>query len=216
MYCRNCGAFIDDSASVCANCGAQTGAFRDNADFRQEYEQNVYQQPVQPNGYYPVYNTAVNGKKSFSPGVILGIMLINGMIAVFSLLLPFLPIIGDYYNSYNIIQFIVYAGKSPDSGGAALAIVGALFLILPAAFEIVYAILSFMRRKAAGGFGLAANILMLFGALIWAAMLFGAAYAVGMHFNGGYITSVPVIMVCLPVAGIVFSSIAIAKRHQLK
>lgn len=210
MYCSKCGALNDDSATVCANCGAQTG-YNQNG-----YNQNGYAQPGQPNGYYPVYNNVPNGKKSFSPGVMLGIMLINGMIAVMSVALPFLPVVGDYYKSYNIVQFIIYAGKNSGSGGATFAMIGALFLILPAAFEIVYAIMSFARRKPAGGFGLAANILMLFGSAIWAIMLFASAYSLGMQTSGGYVTSVPAIMVCLSAVGIVFSSIAIAKRHQLK
>lgn len=52
MYCNNCGAYVDDSLSVCPTCGAPAGAAA-----QPNYQQPNYQQPnyQQPNYQQPGY-----------------------------------------------------------------------------------------------------------------------------------------------------------------
>ena len=44
MFCRNCGAQIEDGAKFCDNCGAQTAGEQDNIKARQE--KNLEENPA--------------------------------------------------------------------------------------------------------------------------------------------------------------------------
>ena len=54
MYCKNCGAFVQDGAPFCSNCGAQQNAAQPQ---QPTYQQQTYQQPPyqQQNYQQPPY-----------------------------------------------------------------------------------------------------------------------------------------------------------------
>ena len=54
MYCKNCGAFVQDGAPFCSNCGAQQNAAQPQ---QPTYQQQAYQQPPyqQQNYQQPPY-----------------------------------------------------------------------------------------------------------------------------------------------------------------
>lgn len=91
---------------------------------------------------------------------------------------------------------------------AAGIVVIAMFVI-PMIFQLIWAILSFARRRPAGAMGLVGSILYTLAASYWTISLMNPLTSM-------FMTYVPYIMVALGIAGIVVSSIQIAKRNRVR
>lgn len=65
MYCKNCGAQIEDNANFCPACGANQGQPVQYVEQQPVYQQQVYQQPPVIN----IVNTNTNTNTNAAYGV---------------------------------------------------------------------------------------------------------------------------------------------------
>ena len=189
MFCEKCGTQNTDSAKFCAGCGAPL----------------QISQPQQ-------FNAAPRHSRSVGAIVV---YMIAGAVGVLSLLMPFLPQVtyfyyfGSYYNANVLVLLFNGFFNSNDTLRSALAVFIALFvagIAITMILQLVWAILSFVRVRAAGVLGLIASIIGInvYGA--WAGLLNR------MHCA----TPVPYVMVALSAAGLVLSIIQLTKKNRVR
>lgn len=193
---------------------------------QQQYQQPVqqYQQPVQqyqqPQSPYPQQNygyAPVRDPRLDNPSAIKGakvLYIIIGAIACLCFILPFLPsvnVLGKALNIFSIGNLAsglgsYYRSSSASTGGAFII---AMFVI-PMAIQIPWAILSFMRKRPAGVFGLISSIIFFIASIVWIAAL------TSNSVTKSVMTAVPALMVVFATAGIVLSIIQLVKKKYLR
>ena len=220
MFCENCGAQNVDGAKFCASCGAPLAASQQTQPVQQQVEQPVYQ-PPQPQYNYnydysyqqPQPQPVMPANQGRSVGAII-LYMISGAIAVLSIIMVFLPHISVLFRSLNPFQLIGTEQVFGRSSEAAVGgIVIAALLIVPMILQLVWAILSFARVKAAGVVGLIASIFAINHTAIWIAILSELAKKT---YGAASTTMVPVVMLFLAIAGLVLSIIQMTKKNRVR
>ena len=148
--------------------------------------------------------------------------MISGVLAVLGLILPFLPHIAStnfqQVENYSMFGFCLESIQSGELfGGYVELFAGNLLMcltVISMILQFIWAILSFVRVKAAGIFGVIGSCFFLFQSLFWLLILFeGAVMSSHYYVN---ITIVPMLMVFIAIAGIVFASLQLAKKDYVK
>ncbi len=226
MFCEKCGAQNADGAKFCASCGAPLNV--ETAYYAQpqprpqqpDYQYGYPQQPQsQPQTFHPA---AQKPQGKTTAGVV--IFMISGALAVLSLLFPFLPHVSsmEYFVSNTSMFgfcFELFRHSETMSYGANIGLyfIGLLLLcliLIPMILQVIWAILSFVRVKAAGVVGIIASIVFLIHSFIWMVILAAAMSESG--YSVVRMTPVPILMVFAAIAGIVLASLQIAKRKNAK
>ena len=212
MFCENCGSQNVDGAKFCASCGAPLAASQPV----QPVEQPRYQEPQPRFDYNYSYQQpqpvqpAPQGK---SAGAIV-VYMISGALALLSILMVFLPHVTAMYQSFNPFQLIgAEALWSRSSEAAVGGVIIVALLVLPMILQLVWAILSFVRVKAAGVLGLIASIFAVNHSLVWLIILAAIRESTGRFAS---VTAVPVVMIILAIAGLVLSIIQMTKKNRVR
>ncbi len=212
MFCENCGSQNVDGAKFCASCGAPLAASQPV----QPVEQPRYQEPQPRFDYNYSYQQpqpvqpAPQGK---SAGAIV-VYMISGALALLSILMVFLPHVTAMYQSFNPFQLIGAEALWSHSREAAVGgVIIVALLVLPMILQLVWAILSFARVKAAGVLGLIASIFAVNHSLVWLIILAAIRESTGRFAN---VTAVPVVMIILAIAGLVLSIIQMTKKNRVR
>lgn len=212
MFCENCGSQNVDGAKFCASCGAPLAASQPV----QPVEQPRYQEPQPRFDYNYSYQQpqpvqpAPQGK---SAGAIV-VYMISGAVALLSILMVFLPHVTAMYQSFNPFQLIGAEALWSHSREAAVGgVIIVALLVLPMILQLVWAILSFARVKAAGVLGLIASIFAVNHSLVWLIILAAIRESTGRLAS---VTAVPVVMIILAIAGLVLSIIQMTKKNRVR
>lgn len=212
MFCENCGSQNVDGAKFCASCGAPLAASQPV----QPVEQPRYQEPQPRFDYNYSYQQpqpvqpAPQGK---SAGAIV-VYMISGAVALLSILMVFLPHVTAMYQSFNPFQLIGAEALWSRSREAAVGgVIIVALLVLPMILQLVWAILSFARVKAAGVLGLIASIFAVNHSLVWLIILAAICESTGRLAS---VTAVPVVMIILAIAGLVLSIIQMTKKNRVR
>ncbi len=183
------------------------------------------------------YGNGLQQKQTRSVGAIVFYML-NGALALITMAMLMLPGIdraggvdwgfsaSDRY--WNVVQYIGNVFKYTGSYKTDSVIVGIVLInlfALPTVFQLLWAVFSFTRLRAAGAMGLTGSIIYLTSAAYWLLYLLNLIPIGRFYFTGAfgneidtskYITATPYIMVALSIVGIVFSAIQISKRNRVR
>lgn len=212
MFCENCGSQNVDGAKFCASCGAPLAVSQPV----QPVEQPRYQEPQPRFDYNYSYQQpqpvqpAPQGK---SAGAIV-VYMISGAVALLSILMVFLPHVTAMYQSFNPFQLIGAEALWSRSREAAVGgVIIVALLVLPMILQLVWAILSFARVKAAGVLGLIASIFAVNHSLVWLIILAAIRESTGRFAS---VTAVPVVMIILAIAGLVLSIIQMTKKNRVR
>lgn len=203
MFCSKCGTQNNDNNINCVNCGAPLSP---------NQQQNGYSQPqygyAQPQyGYVqPQPVNALNGPKPNALYIIAGVM------AALQVLMFFLPHLSSKAGKVFMPVQLFGGAKALSSFGAtrdAANIVGGFmfFFVIVVALEIAWAVLSFMKKRPAGVFGVVASAVGFFVHMIW-------MIAMGAASSSTYITMLPfpIFMFLISIAGIPVSIVQIVKK----
>lgn len=202
MFCPKCGTQNNDNNINCVNCGAPLSPNK---------QQNGYSQPqygyAQPQYGYtqPQPMNALNGSKPNALYIIAGVM------AALQVLMFFLPHLSSKAGKVFMPVQLFGGAKALETVGASKAsdVVGGFmfFFVIVVALEIAWAILSFLRKRPAGIFGVVASAVGFFVHMIWMIAMSAAA-------SPTYITMMPfpIFMFILSIAGIPVSIIQIVKK----
>lgn len=224
MLCEKCRSSNADNAKYCAVCGAPLQA-----------------QLATPKSYQDGYSGSASGYRQRalprepqgarrSAGAIV-FYILSGLLALGCLVLPLLPHIRwlgmNGGRTYGALEYamklmdtnsLLYADASTQLTGV---IIFAMF-ILPMIFQLLWAILSFMRIGAAGGVGLAGSVLYTAIGLYWVGYLYDVVKIGDNYFLGGsgstgdWLTAAPYLAPLLGIIGIVFSSIQLSQRRRVR
>ena len=198
-----------------------------------QYNQPTYQQPesVQPQyqytqpqyGQQPSYNN-YNNYNSYQPkpavkpqGKSVGavvLYMISGAIALLSILFVFLPhitVLGSGYAPFQLVSDRYIWGSSSDARAGAVVVV--ILLVIPMLLQLVWAILSFLRTRAAGVLGLIASIFAINHTIVWIALLGSIREK---SYSLASVTAVPVLMLVLAIAGMVLAIIQLTKKNRVR
>lgn len=194
MNCPNCGTPNNDSNINCVNCGAPLTPVQNL--------QYTYAQPQHTPG-------VANGP---IPTVL---YIIAGVMAALQVLMFFLPHLTSTVSSDVFMPVQLLGGASAlDKVGAKEAsdIVGGFmfFFIVVVALEIVWAIMSFMKKRPAGVFGVVACGVGFFIHWIWL-----GAMGVASSVPGVSMTVFPIFMLMISIAGIPVSIVQIVKKKYI-
>jgi hypothetical protein len=179
----------------------------------QGYRQPAYgQQPSynQYNGYQPSPALKPQGK---SVGALV-IYMICGAMALLSILFVFLPhlsVIGRAYAPFQLVSDSYVWGSSSDARVGAVFVI--ILLVIPMLLQLVWAILSFLRTRAAGVLGLIASIFAINHTIIWLALLAGIRER---SYSLASMTAVPVLMLIFAIAGMVLAIIQMTKKNRVR
>ena len=189
MYCEYCGANNQDGAKFCSGCGAplqaDPAAVAPAATTPEPYAQP--QRIVRAAG-----------------------------VAIWTAMLIFLPQIAagsKFFTMFDIISNS-RAVRFITGGGSDLDFVVSIFFVpfmLVMQLQIVWAILSFLRVRPAGVFGLIASIIYTNHATVWAVMLTSTAVKYGT-----VVMPIPYLMAALGMAGIVLSILQLSRRSSVR
>ena len=186
--------------------------------------QPQYGQPVQPQyGQQPSYNN-YNNYNSYQPkpavkpqGKSVGavvLYMISGAIALLSILFVFLPhitVLGSGYAPFQLVSDKYIWGSSSDARAGAIVVI--VLLVIPMLLQLVWAILSFLRTRAAGVLGLIASIFAINHTIVWIALLGSIREK---SYSLASVTAVPVLMLVLAIAGMVLAIIQLTKKNRVR
>jgi|GEM_PF-3304051 len=188
-----------------------------------EYTQSQYAQPqyAQPQyGQQPSYNqyngyrqpAAVQPQGRSTGAVVLYI--IAGAVALLSVLFVFLPHITVLGQGLSPLQLVTDKNAWGTTGDAQVAAVFVIILLaVPMLLQLIWALLSFLRVKAAGVLGLIASIFAINHTIVWMALL-GTVRE--RSYSVASMTAVPVLMLLLAIAGMVLSIIQMTKKNRVR
>lgn len=202
MFCPKCGTQNNDNNINCVNCGAPLSPNQQQQGYAQP--QYGYAQPQY--GYtQPQPVNALNGPKPNALYIIAGVM------AALQVLMFFLPHLSSKGGKVFMPVQLFGGAKALDSIGAkdASSIVGGFmfFFVIVVGLEIAWAILSFLKKRPAGIFGVVASAVGFFVHMIW-------MIAMGAASSPTYVTMLPfpIFMFFLSIAGIPVSIVQIVKK----
>ncbi len=174
----------------------------------QQYQQPQSPYPQQSYGYAPARDPRLD-----NPGAIKGakvLYIITGAIACLCFLLPFLPSVSALGTNLNVFSIGRLASGLGSAIGNRSAQSGGVFIIvmfvIPMALQVPWAILSFMRKRPAGVFGLISSIIYFIASCIWLGTLTSES------IYRSIVTGVPYFMLMFAIAGIVLSIIQLVKK----
>ena len=205
MFCNRCGKENRDEAAFCGGCGADLAPMKQAA--------------ARPAA---VPGQESRGRKIFS----LVLYMVCGGTAIYNMLLPLLPqVIAKSKGTMNFVQIFIHIMENVSSSGGtgffggnneAAAAVTFFFIsfVIIAAFYVTWAILSFTRRRSAGGWGIASNTLMLLVSFIWTVML--NISAKDSSRMGLVVTAVPYLMMFSAVEGVAFGIVQLVFRDTVR
>lgn len=217
MLCKKCGTQNPDTSRFCSLCGAPLKSAQQPTSSHPQ--QSYVKDPAR--NQKSAWTRAVKGTKVF--------YIIVGVVACLSFALPLLPcmsISGKIYNVFGMTgfgcqdSFFNDLANNPDlmhktfggnKGGAVafIMLIIAYMILVPMALQILWAFLSFFRKRPAGAVGLVASIIYFFISDLWFISLVGNSYMQSV------MTAVPFFMFVMAIAGIVLSIIQLAKRKYL-
>ena len=209
-----------------------------NPNYRQNNNPNQYHSQNAYNGYQ---NRVISPRPQRSVGAIVFFM-INGAFALLTMLMTILPSMDFGYGSKRYVSAFAYAFRLLNHEGVYsfynntdVQVTGLIVFIMfavPMIFQLLWAIFSFTRVRAAGGMGLVGSILFTMVSCYWVMYLLDAVKIGRFYFYSGLtsttfdaekvrilskiITVVPFLMVFMGIAGIVLSSIEIAKGNRVR
>lgn len=202
MFCEKCGAQNTDGAKFCSGCGAPLNSA----------DEPVYQ--AEPQAVQ--YRYAAQAPERTRSVASMVIYFISGGVAVWTALLIFIPHIVVGHRFFNIFQIIesstlvsYITGGNSDGDFIVSIFIVPFFIAL--ALQVVWAILSFVRVKAAGVLGLIASIIYINHSVVWMIMLTTSSIK-----EPYVVTPVPYLMVTLGIAGMVLSVLQLAKRKTVR
>ena len=226
MFCENCGAQNVDGAKFCASCGAPLAVSQpaqpqiEQAQYQPQIEQTQYQPPQPQYNYNYNYNyqqPQVQPARPVQQGRSVGaviVYMISGALAVLSIIMVFLPHVTVLFRNFNPFQLIgteQVFGRSSDAAIGGVIIIA--LLVLPMILQLVWAILSFARVRAAGVLGLIASIFAINHTVIWLVIL---SELTERTSGAASMTAVPGIMLFLGIAGLVMSIIQMTKKNRVR
>lgn len=206
MYCEYCGANNQDGAKFCSGCGAPL-----QADPAAVAPVATTPEP------YPQPQRIVRAPRSTTRRVSsMVIYFIAGGVAIWTAMLIFLPQIAAGSRFFTMFDIISNsrAVRFITGGGSDLDFVVSIFFVpfmLVMQLQIVWAILSFLRVRPAGVFGLIASIIYTNHATVWAVMLTSTAVKYGT-----VVMPIPYLMAALGMAGIVLSILQLSRRSSVR
>ena len=137
--------------------------------------------------------------------------MISGAIALLSILFVFLPhitVLGSGYAPFQLVSDKHIWGSSSDARSGAIVVI--ILLVIPMLLQLVWAILSFLRTRAAGVLGLIASIFAINHTIVWIALL---GEMREKSYSLASMTAVPVLMLVLAIAGMVLAIIQLTKKN---
>ena len=186
------------------------------------------------NGYNGGYNNGYNYNYNYgygetplrqntrSAGAIV-IYMISGALALLSMLLPILPNVkvtdrNVFKIAYDFLDSRSFFGSVSTNDDKVTGVLIIMMFVLPMLFQLLWAIFSFCRVRAAGAMGLIGSIIYTTVGSYWYLFLTGEVKIGNNYFIGSnkLITYIPHLIIALGVTGIVFSSIEIAKRNRVR
>lgn len=230
MFCEKCGGQNVDGARFCANCGAVLTEQASAVPQEPQPQQNPY-----PTGYnnYNNYNNYNSYGYNQPPQVIranpqpqgksvaaIVIYMIAGAVAVISMLMTLLPQItalGIDYNCFQIFGEMINGSgyfRSTDNERIMVGYFLMALIVIPMIFQLIWAVLSFIRARAAGVIGLIGSIFFINHSFVWAVLMRVAIDRGGSYF--AKVTGVPTFMVILGIAGLVLAIIQLTKKDHVK
>ena len=140
--------------------------------------------------------------------------------AELSILMVFLPQVMVWGNSFNVFRMIsdfsyAVSVNNRSSGQIAGAVWNSIFIV-PMILQLVWAILSFVRVRAAGVLGLIASIIFVNVSVLWLVFIYTNLYFDSVSAKTAIITPVPYLMVALSAAGLVLSIIQLTKKNRVR
>ena len=200
MNCPYCGAPNNDYNNNCVNCGNPLRPVQYQQQYAYMQPQNQVQRPV---GAKPT-----------------ALYMIAGALAVLGFVLTIIPSIRIDSHDLSPISFLFEAGSIKRSSGMGrtdrelidmLSNVMFMMYIPPMILQVVWAVLSFMQKKAAGILGVIASAYYSFSTFYW---WFFTMIASSESSN---ISSnvIPSLMLMAGIAGIPISIIQIVKKKYL-
>ena len=214
MFCGKCGTPNDDNNTTCVNCGAPLSPNQQQQGYAQP--QYGYAQPQYGYAQPQQADKIMTAKK---PKVL---YLIAGIMAAIGFILPFLPSFkygSVFYNVFNVGGKVFkktsfsYLSKYKQTAYRSVEVNESFmyFFIVVMAVLAAWAVLSFLRKRPAGIFGVIAASLLVTAGALWFVMIDvsvkGAVYIEE--------TPVPMLMVILGTAGIPVSIVQIVKKKYL-
>ena len=196
MFCPKCGTQNNDNNINCANCGAP---------LRPAQQQQPQYNYVQPQPQY-VTPARVGAKPTV-------LYIIAGVMAALQVLMFFLPHFTYGKKVYMPISLISDANSLNKIGAKnASSFFGgiAVCLIIVAILNAVWAILSFLKKRPAGVFGIVAGAVGFFIHVFWLALTAGADAASGISS-----TPFPLFMFLISIASIPVGIVQVVKKKYL-
>lgn len=181
-----------------------------------QYAQQQYSQQPSYNNYnnYSSYQPKPAVKpQGKSVGAIV-LYMIAGAMALLSILFVFLPhitVLGSGYAPFQLISDRYVWGSSSDARTGAIVVV--ILLVIPMLLQLVWAILSFLRTRAAGVLGLIASIFAINHTIVWIVLL---GEMREKSYSLASMTAVPVLMLVLAIAGMVLAIIQMTKKNRVR
>ena len=186
----------------------------------------------------PLYQNRLRQRSRKRSAAAIAFYMISGIFALVSLILPLLPSIdrwggvsfytsGDRY--INVFQYSAEAmGTTGGSSRIEVQLVGVILISLfisPMFFQLLWAIFSFTRVRAAGIIGMIGSCLYLSASVYWMLYLLNVV-PVGRYYYTGFsrapidtsafLTVVPYLMCAASVIGIIFSAVQISQRGRVR
>ena len=236
----------DDGFSV-----KQSDIKEQRKDYEYYSDYNDNQNAGYNNGYNGGYNNGYNYNYNYgygetplrqntrSAGAIV-IYMISGALALLSMLLPILPNVkvtdrNVFKIAYDFLDSRSFFGSVSTNDDKVTGVLIIMMFVLPMLFQLLWAIFSFCRIRAAGSMGIVGAITYIAAGIYWLLFLMnelpiGKFYVTGttekVKTTAAYsglsmdlkdaITVVPYLMIALGVAGIVMSILQVAKRNRVR
>ena len=223
-FCAGCGAPLTEiHPEAYPDGNNRSYSYGDTQDYA--YREPAYSEPRYDNyapQHYSGYDMppqrvvrAPRPQPQRSTGAIV-LYIITGFIALMSLAMPFLPQVkyfyyfGSFFNA-NVPALLLNGYHLSLGASSAESMIFAVMLTagfaIPAILQLIWAILSFVRVRAAGVLGLIASIIGINVYFIWAAVLKSTRMDA---------TPIPYLMIVLAIAGFVLSIIQLAKKNRVR
>ena len=161
----------------------------------------------------PLYTYPVRG---INPTVL---YIIAGVMAALQVLLFFLPHLSYRGKVFLPVEMFGGAGALEKVGirDDSFGLEGEfmVYFAIVVALEIVWAVLSFLRKKPAGIFGIVACVIGFFIHMVWLFAMFYLTSSISDSITPVIITPLPIFMFLISIAGIPVSIMQIAKKNYL-
>lgn len=187
----------------------------------------------------PLYENRMRHRNQRRSAGAIAFYMISGVFALISMIMPLLPNIDRLAGTnlgylsegryWNVFQYATEAMRT-TGGNSRLEVqlVGVILIslfITPMFFQLLWAIFSFTRVRAAGVIGMIGSVLYLLASVYWLFYLLNAVPIGRYYYTGfaraaadtsGFLTVVPYLMCAASLVGIIFSAVQISQRGRVR